>query len=273
MNRAQGCAWRVASICTRRRNIVLVECCGMSCVGCGGVLLILSCCTPGGPPTSEALRDCQSHRFCAMRSSAVHRLAKRSRLPHGGDRGPCGNPTGFQKLQRVEECIQQNHRTPADCSRRRVDCPLMLGPRASQVRHPSWKWSASGTDASRRASNACLMSISSLVRAWSLCAVGQRAGEALFDLRARGAAQRRSRSVSCWRSGGLYQRQQQHDVGRRECRPPGALRVAARTVAARHRRQRWLAATPGVQRRLMVSSSDCAARRLAERLRGAVRTA
>ena len=143
----------------------------------------------------------------------------------------------------------------------------------SQVRHPSWKWSASGMDARRRASNSSLKSTSSLVRAWSLCPVGQRAGEALFDLRARGAAQRRSRSVSCWRSGGLYQRQQQHDVGRRECRPPGALRVAARTVAARHRRQRWLAATPGVQRRLMVSSSDCAARRLAERLRGAVRTA
>ena len=208
-----------------------------------------------------------------MRSSAVHRLAKRSRLPHGGDRGPCGNPTGFQKLQRVEECIQQNHRTPADCSRRRVDCPLMLGPRASQVRHPSWKWSASGTDASRRASNACLMSISSLVRAWSACAVGRRAGADLFEFDARGAAKRCSTSAWCTRSGGAHQRQQQHDVGRRECRPPGALRAVARTVAARHRRQRWLAATPGVQRRLMVSSSHVAARRVAERLRGAVRTA
>jgi hypothetical protein len=208
-----------------------------------------------------------------MHSSAVHRLAKPVGLPHGGDRGPCGNPTGFQKLQRVEECIEQNYRTPADCSRRRVDCPLMLGPRASQVRHPSWKWSASGMDASRRASNSSLMSSSSLVRAWSLCAVGQRAGADLFDLRARDAAQRCSTSAWCARSGGLYQRQQQHDVGRRECRPPGALRVAARTVAARHRRQRWLAATPGVQRRLMVSLSDCAERRLAERLRGAGRTA
>ena len=44
-------------------------------------------------------------------------------------------------------------------------------------------------------------------------------------------------------------------------------------VAARHRRQRCLAATPGVQRRLMVSSSGCAALRAAERLRGAVWTA
>ena len=227
----------------------------------------------GDPPPLKLSGIVRPHRFCDISSSAVHRLAKPVHILHGGDRGPCRTATGFQKLQRVEECIQQNHRTPADCSRRRVDCPLMLGPRASQVRHPSWKWSASGMDARRRASNSSLKSTSSLVRAWSLCPVGQRAGEALFDLRARGAAQRRSRSVSCWRSGGLYQRQQQHDVGRRECRPPGALRVAARTVAARHRRQRWLAATPGVQRRLMVSSSHVAARRVAERLRGAVRTA
>jgi hypothetical protein len=41
--------------------------------------------------------------------------------------------SSVRKLQRVEECIEQNYRTPADCSRRRVDCPLMLGPRASQV--------------------------------------------------------------------------------------------------------------------------------------------
>jgi hypothetical protein len=92
-----------------------------------------TCCTPGGPTTTEFLRDCHKHRFCAMRSSAVHRLAKPVGLLHEEDRGPCSNPTGFQKLQRVEECIEKNYRTQADCSRRRVDCPLMLGPRASQV--------------------------------------------------------------------------------------------------------------------------------------------
>ena len=46
--------------------------------------------------------------------------------------------------------------------------------------------------------------------------------------------------------------------------------LAAGTVAACHRRQRcrWLAAISCVQWRLMVSSSDCAARRAAETLRG-----
>ena len=157
--------------------------------------LFQTCCTPGGPTTTEFLRDCHKHRFCAMRSSAVHRLAKPVGLLHGGDRGPCGNPTGFQKLQRVEECIEKNYRTPADCSRRRVDCPLMLGSRASQVRHPSWKWSASGADASRRASNTSLKSSSSLVRAWSPCAVRQRAAADVFDLHARDAAERCSTST------------------------------------------------------------------------------
>ena len=165
-----------------------------------------SCCTPGGPPTTEFLRDCHKHRFCAMRSSAVHRLAKPVGLLHEEDRGPCSNPTGFQKLQRVEEEMLQNLRTPADCSRRRVDCPLMLGPRASQVRHPSWKWSASGAKSSRRASNASLKSISSLVRAWSLCAVGQCAGADLFDLRAPDAAQRCSSSAWCAQIGGFHRR-------------------------------------------------------------------
>ena len=219
------------------------------------MLLLVTCCTPGVPTACEDLRKSHKHRFFPIGSSAVHRLAKPRGFVHGGARGPCTNPTGFQKVQRLEECIEKNYRTPADCSHRRVDCPLMLGSRASQVRHPSWKWSASGTDASRRASNACLKSSISLVHAWSACADGRRAGADLFEFDARDAEQRCSTSAWCTRSGGAHQRQQIHDVGCRECRPPGALRVAGRTVAARHRRQRWLAAIPCVQRRLMVSAT------------------
>ena len=97
----------------------------------------------------------------------------------------------------------------------------------SQVRHPSWKWSASGTDASRLASNTSFKSSSSLVRAWSLCAVRQRAAADVFDLHARDALQRCSTLTWCARIGWLHQRQRQHDVGHRQDRPCSALRAAA----------------------------------------------